>query len=69
MIGSTMVEYLNLPRGNGSAGAPVQDAVDWSWNAAVRWSETNQTTVFLIVAGLIVGFTLWQLARGRRPRY
>jgi hypothetical protein len=64
-----MVEYLNLPRVNGGAGASVQDAVDRSWNAAVRWVETNQTTAFLIIAALIVGFTLWQVARGRRSRY
>ena len=64
-----MVEYLNLPRGNGSAGAPIQDAADWSLNAAVRWLEANQTTAFLIIAALIVGFTLWQLVRSRRPRY
>lgn len=64
-----MVEYLNLRRGNGSAGAPVRGAADWSWNAAVRWIETNQTTAFLIVAALIVAFTFWQFVRSRRPRY
>jgi hypothetical protein len=65
-----MVEYLNLPRGGGggSAGASVRDALDRSWSGALQWIETNQTTAFLIVVGVIVGLTFLQYVRGRRGR-
>ena len=70
-IGSAMVEYLNIRRGTegSESGADVISTVEISFNAMLRWLESNQTLVFAIVVGLVVGFTLWQVSKGRRKRY